>query len=137
MAEIKYNEAQIEELKNNKYVKSCTNKNINFTLEFKLEVVKLSKKWMFYKEIFEKLWFPDYVVNSNIPQYCYHRWKNKIIKWNIEDKKWRPKVNKMDFDNMTKDEELEYLRTKLAFYEEMEKYLKSWSSKKNTLWKNT
>jgi len=44
MALIKYNDSQIEELKKNKYVKSVTNKNINFTLECKLEVLKLSKK---------------------------------------------------------------------------------------------
>lgn len=126
MAEIKYNEAQISELNLNKYVKSCTNKNINFTTEFKLEVLKLSKKWMYYKNIFRKLWFPDYVVNSNIPQYCYHRWKKKSKNWNIEDKKWRPKVEKIDFENMTLEQENEYLRTKLALYEELAKHIKSW-----------
>jgi hypothetical protein len=40
MAEIKYNTKQIEELLNNKYVKSCTNKNISFTKECKIEVLK-------------------------------------------------------------------------------------------------
>jgi hypothetical protein len=29
---------------------------------------------------------------------------------------------------MTLEQENEYLRTKLAFYEEMDKYLKSWST---------
>jgi hypothetical protein len=32
---------------------------------------------------------------------------------------------------MSKDQYLEYLETKLAFYEEMEKYLKSCSSQNN------
>lgn len=128
MAWIKYNKTQIEEIKSNKYVKNVTEKNITFTTECKLEVLRLSKKWIFYTEIFEKLWFPEYIINSKIPQRSYHRWNDKNNKWSIEDKKWRPKVEKIDFDNMTLEQENEYLRTKLAFYEEMDKYLKSWST---------
>jgi hypothetical protein len=55
MALIKYTETQIEELKKNKYVKSVTSKNINFTLECKLEVVKLSKQGILHRDIFIKL----------------------------------------------------------------------------------
>ncbi len=128
MAWIKYNKAQIEELKSNKYIKNVTDKSITFTTECKIEVLKLSKKWIFYTNIFEKLWFPEYIISSKIPQRSYHRWNYKNKKWNIEDKKWRPKVKKIDFDNMTLEQENEYLKTKLAFYEEMDKYLKSWSS---------
>lgn len=126
MALIKYNETQIEELKKNKYVKSVTNKNINFTLECKLEVLRLSKKWIFYRDIFKKLWFPEYIVNSKIPERNYNRWKTKSKSWSIEDKKWRPKKEKIDFNNMTLEQENEYLRTKLALYEELADYMKSW-----------
>lgn len=126
MALIKYNETQIEELKKNKYVKNVTNKNITFSLECKLEVLKLSKKWIFYRDIFSKLWFPEYIVNSKIPERSYNRWKNKSKKWNIEDKKWRQKVEKIDFDNMTLEQENEYLKAKLALYEELEKHIKWW-----------
>lgn len=128
MALIKYNEIQIEELKRNKYVKSVTNKNINFTLKCKLEVIRLSKKWMFYRDIFKKLWFPEYVVKSKVPERNYNRWKTKNINWNIEDKKWRPKKEEIDFDNMTLEQENEYLRAKLALYEEFADYMKSWLS---------
>jgi hypothetical protein len=55
MAVVKYNETQIEELKKNKYVKNVTNKNITFSLDCKLEIVKLSKQSMFYRDIFVKL----------------------------------------------------------------------------------
>lgn len=126
MALIKYNETQIDELKKNKYVKNATNKNINFTLECKLEVLKLSNKWMFYRDIFKKLWFPEYILNSKIPERSYNRWKTKSKNWNIEDKKWRPKKEKVDFDNMTLEQENEYLRAKLALYEEFADYMKSW-----------
>jgi len=44
MAEIKYTNEQIAELLKNKYVKNCTNKNITFTKEFKLESIKQSDK---------------------------------------------------------------------------------------------
>lgn len=136
MAGIKYNITQIEELKTNKYVKNVTEKSITFTTECKLEVLKLSKKGIFYTDIFEKLWFPEYIVNSKIPQRSYHRWNYKNNHWLLENKKWRPKVEKIDFDNMTKDQYIEYIETKLAFYEEMDKYLKSCSSQKNKVWKN-
>jgi hypothetical protein len=55
MALIKYTEKQIVELLSNKYVKSCTHKNITFTKECKLKALELEKKMMFRKEIFEKL----------------------------------------------------------------------------------
>ena len=103
MAEIKYNQDQINELKTIKYVKNVTNKNITFTTEFKYELLKLSKKWLFYKEIFKKLWFPEYIINSKIPQRSFHRWNYKNNNWLIEDKKWRPKVEKIDFNNLTKE----------------------------------
>ena len=96
MAEIKYNQDQINELKTIKYVKNVTNKNITFTTEFKYELLKLSKKWLFYKEIFKKLWFPEYIVNSKIPERSYHRWNNKSKNWFLEDKKWRPIKQKID-----------------------------------------
>lgn len=128
MADIKYNASQIKELKINKYVKNVTEKNIIFTIECKNEVLRLSEKWIFYTEVFRKLWFPEYIIKSKIPQRSYHRWKNKNKNWKIEDVKWRPRKEKIDFDNMTIEQENEYLKTKLAFYEEMEKYLKSWST---------
>lgn len=123
---IKYNETQIEELKKNKYVKSVTSKNINYTKECKLEVLRLSNKWIFYRDIFKKLWFPEYIVKSKIPERSYNRWKTKSKNWNIEDKKWRTKSEKIDFDNMTLEQENEYLRAKLALYEEFADYMKSW-----------
>ena len=127
MAGIKYTQAQIKELKANKYVKNVTQKSITFSLECKIEVLKLNKKWLFYKEIFKKLWFPEYIINSKIPQRSFHRWNYKNNNWLIEDKKWRPKVEKIDFNNLTKDQYIEYLETKLEFYEEMKKYIDSWS----------
>mgnify|MGYP003415180278 FL=1 len=127
MAGIKYTQAQIKELKANRYVKNVTQKSITISLECKIEVLKLNKKWLFYTEIFKKLWFPEYIINSKIPQRSFHRWNYKNNNWLIEDKKWRPKVEKIDFNNLTKDQYIEYLETKLEFYEEMKKYIDSWS----------
>lgn len=129
MSEIKYNETQIQELLNNKYVKNVTKKSITFSLECKAETVKLAKKYMSSREIFKKLWFPEYIVNSKIPEKSLDRWKRNLNKkWVIEEKKWRPKLEKIDFDNLTKDQYIEYLETKLAYYEEMKKYIDSWFS---------
>ena len=128
MALIKYNETQIEDLKKNKYVKSITNKNINFSLECKLEALRLSNKWIYFRDIFKKLWFPEYIINSDIPKKAIDRWKRNKNKWELEKQKWRPRKEKIDFDNLTKDQYIEYLETKLAYYEEMKKYIDSWFS---------
>jgi len=126
MAWIKYNKTQIEELIWNKYVKKISEKYITFNLECKTEFLKFSNKWLFYREIFRKLWFPEYIISSNVPKKAYYRWKTNMNKWKIESQKWRPKKAKIDFDNMTKDEELEYLRAKVAYLEEINSYINSW-----------
>jgi hypothetical protein len=41
MAGIQYNNEQVQELQKNKYVKFVTNKYITFTLECKIEFLKL------------------------------------------------------------------------------------------------
>lgn len=128
MREIKYTKEQIKELLANKYVKSCTTKNITFTKECKLEALKMEKQLIFRKEIFKKLWFPEYIVHSDIPTKSIDRWKRNVkLKWLIEKNKWRPKKEKIDFENMTLEQENEYLRAKLAYYEEIKKYIDSWS----------
>lgn len=127
MSNINYTKTQINELKANKYVKNVTEKHIVFEKECKIKAINLSKKYILSKEIFKKLWFPEYVINSDIPKNSIARWKRKIKqKWLVEEKKWKPEKNKIDFDNMSKDEELEYLRAKLAYYEEISEYMKSW-----------
>jgi hypothetical protein len=126
MSEIKYNQKQIEELLRNKYVKSCTNKNINFTKECKIKSLELCNKWLTTKEIFKDLWFPEYIINSRIPVLSLNRWKSKAKIWQIENKKWRAKKEKTDFEKMTLKEQNEYLKAKIAYLEEVNKYLKGW-----------
>lgn len=122
MAEIKYRKEQIIELLRNKYVKSCTNKNISFTKEFKIELIKQSDNWMFYKDIFKNFWFPEYIINSEIPRNSLNRWKRNINKkWIIEENKWRKKKEMLDISKMNKDEYIEYLEAKLAIVEELKK----------------
>jgi len=127
MIEIRYSETQIKELKKNKYVQNCTEKHIIFSKECKNKAIKLLQKNLSTKEIFKKLWFPECIINSKIPAKSLNRWK-KILRenWITELKKWRPKKEKIDFENMIKDEEIEYLRTKVAYLEEINSYMKSW-----------
>lgn len=125
MSGIKYSKKQIQDLKNNKYVKNATQRSITFSTEFKYEVLKLSEKWIFYTEIFKKLWFPEYIINSKIPERSYHRWKYKSDKWVIEEKKWRPTKKKIDYANLTNEEKIEYLETENAYLKELNK-IKFW-----------
>ena len=128
MTKKEYTKDQISELLNNKYVKNCTSKYITFTDEFKLKALELDKKYIFPREIFKKCNFPEYIISSIIPWESLKRFrrlsKEKSLIWN---KKWRIKKEKIDFNNLTKDQYIEYLETKLEFYEEMKKYIDSWS----------
>lgn len=122
MVKIKYTAKQIRELENNKYVKSCSNKNITFTKECKIRALELEESWIFRKEIFKWLWFPDYVVNTFLPTKSINRWKNNVNKkWIIEEKKWRQVREYTDISKMTKDEYIEYLEAKLCIIEELKK----------------
>lgn len=126
MAEIKYTKAQMEELRANKYVKSLTQKYITFTDEFKIRAIELDKRYFLPREIFKEFWFPNYIINSEIPSESLKRWrrlsKSEKLVWR---KKWRPKKEKIDFENMTKDEKIEYLETENAYLKELYKY-KHW-----------
>lgn len=125
MAEIKYTTAQIKELESNKYVEKCTGKQIRFTNECKIEVLKLADKWFFYRDIFEALWFPEYVVKSTVPWISYTRRKNIKKKnwliWLIWAKKWRPTKEKKDISSMTLEEQNEYFKTENAYLKELHK----------------
>ena len=129
MAEIKYNQDQINELKTIKYVKNVTNKNITFTTEFKYELIKLSKRWLFYKNIFKKLWFPEYICISDVVNRTLRNLRHNVkTKWKdflLESKKWRKKVENVDINKMTLLEQNEYLKTENAVLKEMYK-LKYW-----------
>ena len=68
MPKIIYTQKQINEIETNKYVEKCTPKQIRFTNEFKIEILKLVDKWFFYRDIFKTLWFPEYVVKLKVPE---------------------------------------------------------------------
>lgn len=125
MANIKYSEAQIKELKENKYVKDCTEKYITFTDEFKIKVLKWVNKWKYHRQIFYDSGFPDYVWATGLVPRIVGNWKykmkNKWLEWIIWTKKWRKKGEKIDISKMTKDEEIEYLKARVDYLNELYK----------------
>lgn len=121
-----YTKEQIEELKQIKYVKKVSSKSIIFTSEAKIKSLKLKEEWLTPKEIFQKFWFPKYILNSEVPSSALFRWSKNKENWVIEKKKWRKRKEKIDLNNMTLEQENEYLRTKLAIYEELSELFSSW-----------
>lgn len=125
MSKQEYSKSQIKELLNNTNVKKCTSKYITFNDNFKLLALDLDKEWIIHRDIFRKFWFPEYIINSNVPAKSLKNWrykaKHKWIKSLQNTQKWRKKKEKFDVSKMTKDEELEYLRTKVAVLEELKK----------------
>lgn len=125
MTKINYTESQIKEIESNKYVEKCTAKQIRFTNEFKIELLTLADKWLFYREIFDILWFPEYVIKSKVPWRTYTRYKNikktDWLIWLIWTKKWRPKKEKINISKMTLEEKNIYLETENAYLKELHK----------------
>ena len=124
MTKMKYNKKQIEELKNNSNVRNCTSKHIVFSKEFKLKAVKLANEYISAKEIFKQFWFPEYIINSDIPSNSLARWKRLSKKWIVEETKWRPKKEEnLDFNKMSLEEQNEYLRTENLYLKELHKQI--------------
>ena len=129
MSKKRYTDEQIRELKANKYVMNCTEKSIQFTDEFRKIAMELDGK-EFPRAIFKKCWFPDYVVNSEVPKESFKRRRRSIRgKWEIWliDNRWcnwwRPRKNKIKKKSWEKievsKEEREYMQAELAVYKEL------------------
>ena len=129
MSKKRYTDEQIKELKANKYVMNCTEKSIQFTDEFRKIAMELDGK-EFPRAIFKKCWFPDYVVNSIIPEKSFNRRRKSMReKWEIWliDNRWRnwwkPRKNKIKKKSWeiieVSKEEREYMQAELAVYKEL------------------
>ena len=129
MSKKRYTDEQIKELKANKYVMNCTEKSIQFTDEFKKIAMELDGK-EFPRAIFKKCWFPDYVVNSKIPEKSFNRRRKSMReKWEIWliDNRWRNwwkprknKIKKKSWETIEiSKEEWEYMQAELAVYKEL------------------
>lgn len=129
MSKKRYTDEQIKELKANKYVMNCTEKSIQFTDEFRKIAMELDGK-EFPRAIFKKCWFPDYVVNSIIPEKSFNRRRKSMREkweiWLIDNRWcnwWRPRKNKIKKKSWEKievsKEEREYMQAELAVYKEL------------------
>ncbi len=126
----KYNTVQIEEILNNPYVLRCGEKWITFTKKCKIESVQLWNNWFSTKEIFKKFNFPEYILDSQIPKNAICRWNKQYIKywkdafWEITKRwrklwfKWKKKIN---LNNLTDKEKIEYLKTEVVYLKELYK----------------
>ena len=124
----KYNKVQIEEISNNPFVLRCWETWITFTKECKIESVKLWNKWLSTKEIFKKFNFPEYILDSQIPKNSICRWNNQYKKyWEeafwIMTKRWRKLgfkgKKKININNLTDKEKIEYYQTENAYLKEL------------------
>ena len=129
MSKKRYTDEQIKELKANKYVMNCTEKSIQFTDEFRKIAMELDGK-EFPRAIFKKCWFPDYIVNSIIPEKSFNRRRKSMREkweiWLIDNRWcnwWRPRKNKIKKKSWeiieVPKEEREYMQAELAVYKEL------------------
>jgi len=120
-----YTQEEIGILKTNKYVKNCSKKYITFTDEIKIKALKLYDKWIFPRDIFRNLWFPEFIINSEVPRNAIKDWrrriKNKWLLWLVNTKKWRIKKEKVDISKMTQEEKIIFLETENAYLKELHK----------------
>ena len=128
MNHIKYTKDQREELWQNKYVKNCSEKYITFTDECKIEAMTLKESWIYSRDIFKALGFPDFILHSQVPIQSLKNWSMRLkargILWFKETKKWRKMKEKQDLSNMSKDDYIAYLETQVASMKEIQNFLR-------------
>jgi hypothetical protein len=82
---------------------------------------------MIHRDIFKKFWFPEYIINSKIPEKSLKNWryiaKHKWIESLKNTKKWRKKKEIMDFSKMSLKEQNEYLKTENLYLKELHKQI--------------
>ena len=114
-----FNPEQIKELLNNKNVDRCSSKSITYSKQFKVWAVK-----KYYDDgyspsmIFREAGFNLEVIGKSRPKICLKQWK-KIYNhkgkdgFSQENRGRSKRKPKMKFKS--KDEEIEYLKTKIAY----------------------
>lgn len=123
MTHQKYSLEQAEELEWNEYVKSCSEKYLQFTDTFKVEALKQDIEWKYHRDIFRDAGFPDFIVTSAVPKESLWNWRHVLKhhwwEWVMSKKKWRKKQEKIDISKMTLEEQNEYLRAEVAYLREL------------------
>ena len=114
-----FTQEQVDKLLKNKNVSRCSSKSITYSRKFKVKAIK-----RYYEDgyspnmIFKEAGFDLTVIGSDKPSDCLVRWrrthKNKGEKELTKENRGGPgRRKKLEFK--TKDEEIKYLKTKIAY----------------------
>lgn len=117
-----FNQEQINELLENRNVSKCSAKSITYKKEFKLFAIK-----KYYDDgyspqmIFEEAGFDLNVIGKERPKECLGRWRriynNKGKKELIKENRGKAGGRKAKIKFKNQEEEIEYLKTKIAYIE--------------------
>ena len=116
-----FTQSQIKELLSNSNVVKCSTTSITYNKKFKLWAVKqYHEEGYSPNDIFRKAGFDVSVLDKNRIKSCLQRWKKiynrKGDKGLKKENRGRPRGgSKTNFEN--KEEEIEYLKTKIAYIE--------------------
>lgn len=128
MSNKSYTSSQIQELLAHPGVLSCSEKYLSFTVAFKQQALDLSmREFVSPRKVFEHFWLPLFITETSLPKDALKDWKkrlkNKWIDGLMNQKKWRPKVEKPPWwvSWTSSFDEIEYLRAKVAYLEEENK----------------
>jgi hypothetical protein len=132
-----YTEEQIALLLQNQYVAWCSPKYLTITDACKQEAIRLHEMgWISSKDIFRRLSFPGFIVDSSFPRESMKKWR-KIIKlkwvsWLTSKKKGRKKKEKAkEIENRTPEEQILYLEAKIAYLEHENDFLRLLRAQRN------
>ena len=114
-----YTQEQVNELRQNKNVSKSSSKSITYSKNFKLSAIK-----KYYEDgyspnmIFEEAGFDLNIIGKDKPKASLARWRRIYNKKGeqelLDDKRGRAK-NKRKIKFRTKDEEIRYLKTRIAY----------------------
>ena len=114
-----YTKEQIQIIQKNKNVIKCSSTSITYTKEFKLRAVQLYFETGYGPSmIFTEAGFDLDVIGRKKPKACLSRWRKKYKERGEQGLVYGDRSNsgrKKKLKFATKDEEIEYLKTKIEY----------------------
>jgi transposase-like protein len=136
MIKSKFTEEQIRELRSNKYVVRCSDKNITYSKDFKILAVRQYIDGKSSSQIFREAGFNLYALGIDVPKCSLKRWRKTFKMQGLDglqtDRRGGKRINKPTMEGLTAEQRIEYLEAKVAYLKEENLFLAQLRAKKKS-----
>lgn len=134
MAKIRYTTEQLRILRANPSVKRCSERSITYAPAFKQQAVKqYYEQGLSPKRIFLQAGFDLAVLGEHKPKECLKLWRKVYKSKGLEGLRVDPRgSNRKGKEKLKDGDNLDYLKTKIAYLEAENAFLKQLKTKPNS-----